>query len=65
MEKKTTDDCFDVTMVTMGSCDGAEICELDGLYILNKLSEVVDKRNIGLYRDDGLAVLRTKSGRIN
>ena len=41
----------------MGSYDGAEVCELVGLYILNKISTTVDKCNVGLYRDDGLAVI--------
>ena len=48
--------------VTMGSFDGAEICELVGLFILNKLSTKYGKDNIGLYRDDGLAIFRNISG---
>ena len=45
--------------VTMGSYDGAEKCELVGLYIVNKLSGVYkNNSSIGLYRDDGLAVFR-------
>ena len=52
---KTSGDDFDVTM---GSFDGAEICELVGLYILNLLSEKCSKSRIGLYRDDGLAALK-------
>ena len=40
----------------MGSFDGAETCELVGLYLLSKLTPVVGN-NIGLYRDDGLAAL--------
>ena len=43
--------------VTMGSYDGAEICELVGLYILDLLSRKFNKELIGLYRDDGLAAL--------
>ena len=46
----------------MGSFDGAEICELVGLFILNKLSNIIPTKDLGLYRDDGLAVLRNKSG---
>ena len=38
----------------MGCYDGAEVCELVGTYILNKLENVTNKKNIGLYRDDGL-----------
>ena len=50
---KRTNSDFDVTM---GSYDGAETCELVGLYILSQLSKL--NINIGLYRDDGLAVCR-------
>ena len=41
--------------VAQGSYDGAETCELVGLYILADLSEL-DRINAGLYRDDGLSV---------
>ena len=43
--------------VTMGAYDGTEICELVGLYILSKLEIHVNQEHIGLYRDDGLAVV--------
>ncbi|XP_030843218.1 cubilin [Strongylocentrotus purpuratus] len=46
----------------MGSFDGAEICELVGLYILSILSKDYGKDGIGLYRDDGLAVFKSISG---
>ena len=49
--------------VTMGSFDGAEVCELVGLYILSKLQALLGQANIGLYRDDGLAVVQRESGR--
>ena len=42
----------------MGYYDGAEVCELVGTYILNKLKIIARKENIGLYRDDGLGILR-------
>jgi hypothetical protein len=48
----------------MGSFDGAEICELVGLFILNHLGKRFGKENIGLYRDDGLAIIKSKSGRL-
>ena len=38
----------------MGSFDGAEVCELVGLYLLAQMEEL--NINIGIYRDDGLAV---------
>ena len=48
--------------VTMGAYDGAEVCELVGIFILNKISEKYDKNDIGLYRDDGVAVFKNVSG---
>ena len=39
--------------VTMGSFDGAETCELLGLFLLSQLTHL--DVNVGLYRDDGLA----------
>ena len=48
--------------VTMGTFDGAEVCELVGTYMLNLLGEQCEKSNIGLYRDDGLAVFKDRSG---
>ena len=56
-KKKDTDSSFDVTM---GSFDGAELCELIGIYIQSLLTdsiELITKENIGLYRDDGLILL--------
>ena len=48
--------------IKMGSHDGAEVCELVGLFILNNLCDRYGKNNIGLYRDDGLAVFRNTTG---
>ena len=31
----------------MGSFDGAEICEVVGLYLLEKLSSSIGKKNVG------------------
>ena len=42
----------------MGSYDGAETCKLVGLFILSSLSSLIETRNVGLYRDDGLAILQ-------
>ena len=57
--KKNAEGCFDVTM---GSYDRAEICELVGIYILSRLSTIIDKNDCGLYRDDDLLVLRNTNG---
>ena len=50
VKKDNTD--FDVAM---GSYDGAEVCELVGLYLLNLLTNEFGKHNMGLYRDDSLS----------
>ena len=46
----------------MGSFDGAEVCELVGLFILHQLSHVITSNAMDLYRDEGLAILRNTSG---
>ena len=43
----------------MGAYDGAEVCELVGTFIQYKLSRQYNKKDIGLYRDDGLSVFDT------
>ena len=48
--------------VAMGAYDGAEICELVGTYLLSLLCVKYNKKDIGLYRDDGLAVFKNISG---
>ena len=42
----------------MGCYGGADVCELVGTYILNKLKNITNKENIGLYRDDGLGIFQ-------
>ena len=42
----------------MGSYDGAEVCELIGIYIQSLLTNILSKDKMGLYRDDGLFILR-------
>ena len=41
--------------------DDAEICKLVGIYIENKLSKLMNKKDFGLYTDDGLGILRNFS----
>jgi hypothetical protein len=50
--------------VAMGSFDGAEVCELIGLFALNTLAKEFGKENIGLNRDYGLALIQSTSGRL-
>ena len=57
-EKKNNPE-FDVTM---GSYDGAETAELIGLYLLSKVSRIIPSTNLGLYRDDGLALIPNTNG---
>ena len=56
---KKDSELFDVTM---GAYHGAEVCELVGTFLLYKLSLKYNKNNIGLYRDDGLAIFKNISG---
>ena len=51
--------------VTMRSYNGAEVCVLAGLFMLNELSKKFDKDNIGLYRDNGLSVFKNHNGHQN
>ena len=59
--KKDSNSLFDVTR---GSFDGAEVCELIGLFILNHLDSKFEKENIGLYKDAGLAIMKNKSAHL-
>ena len=45
----------------MGSFFGAELCDLVGLYALSKLRHLYNYKDIGFYRDDGLAIISRKS----
>ena len=48
--------------VTMGAFDVAEVCEVVGNFLLYQLSKNYNKNDIGLYRDDGIAVFKNVSG---
>ena len=42
----------------MGCLDGAEVCNLNGLYVLSKLKTLFENQNdVGLYKDDDLGIL--------
>lgn len=56
--KKDNDNNFDVPM---GSYHGAELCELMGLFLLDKLRSTFKVGEYGIYRDDGLAVVENSS----
>ena len=57
--KRDNKNLFDVTM---GSYDGAEVCELVGAYVLSIITTHYSKDHVGLYRDDGLAIFHKISG---
>ena len=57
--KKEGSGLFDVAM---GSYDSAEVCELVGMFAPSQLPKRYDRCDIGLHRDDGLAVFRGMSG---
>jgi hypothetical protein len=59
--KKSGED-FDVPM---GGYDSAEVSDLVGLYILNKIEAVIPQEHVGLYRDDGLAVVQGSGPQID
>ena len=48
--------------VTMGAYDGAEVCELIGIYMLYLIGKKYHSKTIGLYRDDGLVILKNVRG---
>ena len=48
--------------VSMGSYDGAETCEVVGLFMLSQLQHL--PINVGLYRDDGLAVCELQAQQV-
>ena len=47
--------------VTMGTYDGAEVCEIVGTFLLSLLKDKYNEE-MGLYRDDGLAVFKNVNG---
>ena len=53
------EDLFDVAM---GAYDGAEVCELAGTFLLEKISEICNEGDIRLHRHGGLTIFRNKSG---
>ena len=57
--KKEGNPLFDVTM---RSCNGAEVCELVGNYLLGKVAPLISAKNIGLCGDNGLAVIHQANG---
>ena len=58
MKSKSGNEEFDVPMRCF---DGAKVDEVVGVYILHLLGTFVRKEKVGLYRDDGLGILRDSS----
>ena len=58
-KKSGNDTNFDIPM---GSFHGAEIFHLIRLYILNEITLIIGPNCIGLYRNEGLSVLKQTSG---
>ena len=46
----------------MGSFDGPEVFELSGIFMLSLICNKQNPNNIGLYRDDGMAVFKITGG---
>ena len=49
----------------MGSNDGAQTCEIVGLFLLYSIGDKFNKDHIGLYRDDGLACFKNNNDHQN
>ena len=45
----------------MGAYDGGEVCELFENYLLDDPSKLYKKKNMGLYRDEGMVFFKNKS----
>ena len=58
-KKSNCENNFDVTM---GSFDGAELCEFVGIYITSLIQDNFPHLNFGLYRDDGLGFHNSMPG---
>lgn len=46
----------------MGSYDGP-LCEVIGINIIKKLTSIINKNDVGLYRDDGLCIVKNCNSR--
>ena len=57
--KKFGNEGFDVAMECF---DGAEVRELVGSLIWTKLCDILQRENVGLYRDNGLAIVKQTPG---
>ena len=57
--KKFGSEDFDVPI---GCFDGAEVSELVGSFILTKFYDVLQRENVELYRDGGLAIVKQMLG---
>ena len=62
MRKKRENNTSSVFDVAQGSFVGAELCELVGLFLIDGLKNIFGLERVGLYRDDGLAVLPNSCG---
>ena len=56
--KKSRKKDFDVPT---GCFDRAKVSEIVGTYILSKINNEINKKEVGIYYDDGLGVLRNMS----
>ena len=48
--------------MTVGSYDGLEVCELERIYLLSLLANIIDRNDSGWYSDGGLIYLRNVNG---
>ena len=48
--------------VAMGAFEEAEVSELISNFLLHKLSEKYERKNLALYSDEGLAIFKNVNG---
>lgn len=58
--RNNTKNLFDITM---GGFHGAEVCELVGLLLLDRINPLFSGAHVGLYRDDGIAAIPKMTAR--
>ena len=57
--KQNEDENFDVPMHCF---DKAQVCKLIRIFLLQQLNDIISKKNLGLYRDDGLEIFENMPG---
>ena len=54
--------CTDNFDISMGAYNSTQIADLIGIYILDTLGRIIDPKQVGLCRDDGLIFIPDSNG---